>query len=133
MASQRNADSTEAVEAFLASLEHPRKREIEALRRTILGAHPDVREGVKWNAPSFRTTEYFATIHLRAKDGVGIVFHLGAKARKSPGGAMAIDDPTGLLAWQAKDRALASFGDLPDIASRRDALAAIVRQWVDHV
>ena len=30
---------------------------------------PGIREGVNWNAPSFRTTEYFATTNLREKDG----------------------------------------------------------------
>ena len=72
------------VEAFLEKLDHPRKPEIEALRRIILGAHASVHEGIKWNAPSFRTTEYFATFHLRAKDGVALIFHRGAKKRAVP-------------------------------------------------
>jgi hypothetical protein len=40
--------------------------------------------GTKWNAPSFRTTEFFATLNLRAKDGVDrvwLVLHLGAKVK----------------------------------------------------
>jgi len=66
---KRSASAPENVEAFLASLDHPFKPEILALRQVILGADPSIAEGIKWNAPSFRTSEYFATMHLRAKDG----------------------------------------------------------------
>jgi hypothetical protein len=55
------ADTTRAVDEFLRALDHPFKSEIETMRKIILGAHPTVSEGTKWNAPSFRTTEYFAT------------------------------------------------------------------------
>ena len=72
------------VESFLAALNHPMKPEILAVRQTILGADPSITEGIKWNAPSFRTTEWFATFHLRAKVGLQVILHLGAKARSSP-------------------------------------------------
>ena len=55
------------VEALLASLEHPLKREILALRTLVLKVDSSIAEEIKWNAPSFRTTEHFATMHLRAK------------------------------------------------------------------
>ena len=71
----------EGVERFLASLEHPCRREIAALREIILGAAPGVTEEIKWNAPSFRTTAHFATFHLRATDGVQVILHAGAKRR----------------------------------------------------
>jgi hypothetical protein len=49
------------VDAFMGSLDHPAKREIETIRQTILGADTSIAEGIKWKALSFRTTEYFAT------------------------------------------------------------------------
>jgi hypothetical protein len=58
-----------AVAAFLRGLEHPLKQELEAVRRLILAASPTIHEGIKWNAPSFRTDEYFATMNLRARNG----------------------------------------------------------------
>lgn len=61
------------VSAFLESLDHPFKEEIRALGRIILEADPRIEEGIKWNASSFRTTEYFATMHLRAKNGVQVI------------------------------------------------------------
>ena len=68
---------------MLKSLSHPMKAEIELMRAAILGADPSIREGVKWNAPSFRTHEYFATTNLREKKGIGLILHLGAKAEDS--------------------------------------------------
>lgn len=124
-------DTTEAVDAFLAELDHPGKAEIEALRRIILGVDPSISEGIKWKVPSYRTTEYFATTHLRAKEGIGIVLHLGAKVKDV--GELAIEDPEGLLEWLAKDRAMVKFADMADVRVKRPAFEAIVRQWIAHV
>jgi hypothetical protein len=127
------APEPEDVEAFIASLDHPFKREILALRAIILGADPSIAEGIKWNAPSFRTSEYFATFHLRAKEGVQVILHLGAKTRDTSISGGAIADPESLLAWLAKDRASAKFRDLKDIDARRSAFADILRRWIKHV
>jgi hypothetical protein len=121
------------VDAFLASLEHPFKPEILALRQVILGADPRIAESVKWTAPSFYTSEHFATMQLRAKDGVQVILHLGAKPRDTATAGIAIDDPQALLTWLAKDRASATFGDLQDIETKRAAFANIIRQWVEYV
>lgn len=128
-----SASAPENVETFLASLEHPFKREILALRQLILGADPSIAEGIKWNAPSFRTSEYFATFHLRAKDGVQIIMHLGAKKRDTAVSGIAIADPESMLEWLARDRASVKFRDLKDIDSRRAAFADVIRQWIQHV
>ncbi|HEX7239508.1 MAG TPA: DUF1801 domain-containing protein [Longimicrobiaceae bacterium] len=121
------------VEALLASLDHPRLREIRAVRQLILGADPAISEGVKWNAPSFRTSEWFATFHLRAKDGVQVILHFGAKKRDTTAARAAIADPESLLEWLAADRATARFRDMDDVEAKRNAFAAVVRQWIGHV
>ena len=120
------------VETFLAALEHPFKQEILAVRQIILGADPSIAEGIKWNAPSFRTSEFFATFNLRAKDGVQVILHLGAKTRDNST-TVAIADPESLLEWLAKDRASARFRDLEDIDAKRTAFANVIRQWIKHV
>jgi hypothetical protein len=125
------ADSSTAVDAFMAVLEHPHKAAVGAIRQAILGVDPSICEGIKWKAPAFRTTEYFATTHLRAKVGVGVVLHLGAKVRATP--SVSIDDPGGLLEWLAKDRAMASFAGVDDVRTKEVALQRIVRQWITHV
>jgi len=125
------ADTSAAVVQFMAALQHPQKAAIEALRTILCTADPSIAEGVKWNAPSFRTTEYFATTHLRMKAGVGVIFHLGAKVREHA--SVRIDDPEGLLTWIAKDRAVVAFSGIDDVIGRGAALQDVVRQWIRHV
>ncbi|WP_202840896.1 DUF1801 domain-containing protein [Luteimonas saliphila] len=127
------ADTTAAVDALIAALAHPHKPGIEALRAAILAVDPAIAEGVKWNAPSFRTGEYFATFHLRARAGIALILHLGAKARALPEGGLDIDDPDGLLAWLGKDRAQVVFADEADARRRIPALQAVLRQWIRAV
>ena len=125
------ADTSAAIDQFMARLEHPHKAAIELLRQIICGADPAIAEGIKWNAPSFRTVEYFATTHLRAADGLGLILHLGAKVRERP--AFQVGDPKGLLKWLAKDRAIVTFSGFDDLTALRPALEDIVRQWIQGV
>jgi hypothetical protein len=129
----RTESSTSEVEAFLAALDHPRKAEILALRRIILAADPRIGEGIKWNAPSFRMGEWFGTFHLRAKDGVQVILHFGAKKRDGFAPRTAVADPDSLLEWLAEDRASARFRDLADVEAKQSAFAAVIRQWIEHV
>ena len=126
-----SADSSAAVDLFMARLEHPCKNQIQAIRKIICGVDRAIAEGVKWKAPSFRTTEYFATTYLRARVGVGVILHLGAKVRDNP--SVLVDDPDGLLNWLGKDRAMVSFTGMKDVRARQAALERIVRQWIKHV
>ncbi len=124
------ADTTPAVDTLLLSLNHPATREIQALRVLICDVSPSILEGVKWNAPSFRVDEYFATINLREKQGVGVVLHFGAKVRDVAAGPDSIVDPDKLLKWLTKDRAMVKFAGLDDIAARKEAFQAVLRQWI---
>lgn len=121
------------VQEFLATLEHPRKKEILALRKIILGADPSISEGVKWNAPSFCTTEYFATINLRAKVGVEVILHFGAKKNRISETGIDIPDPDTLLSWLAKDRARVTFRDAAEIKTKKTAFATLLRAWIKSV
>ncbi len=129
----RRAPAPDDVEAFLAALDHPLKPEILALRQIILNADPGIAEAIKWNAPSFYTREHFATFHLRAKDGVQIVLHFGAKKRDDTPPPAAIADPESLLKWPARDRATATFQNLADIEAKRPVFTDLIRQWIRYV
>ena len=131
--SKRRSSGSEDVEAFLASLDHPFKQEIVLLRQIILHADPRIAEGIKWNAPSFHTSEYFATFHLRARGGVQIILHLGAKRRADSASKVAIDDPESLLEWLGEDRASAKFRDLADVEAKRSAFTSVIREWIAHL
>jgi len=117
----------------MRTLDHPFKKEIEAIRASILGADRTIAEGIKWNAPSFRTSEYFATTNLREKKGVGIILHLGAKVRGLPAGGVDIDDPAKLLKWLGKDRAMIVFENLRDFSAKKGAFQRVVKQWIAYV
>ncbi|MEP7339419.1 MAG: DUF1801 domain-containing protein [Acidobacteriota bacterium] len=129
----RSASAPDDVETFLAALEYPFKPEILAIRQIILSADPSIAEGIKWNAPSFRTSEYFATLNLRARDGVQVILHFGAKKRDDLTARAAIADPESLLEWLASDRALVKFRDLKELDAKRSAFANVIRQWIKHV
>lgn len=129
----RGAPAPADVETFFATLDHPHAAELRLLRQIILAADPSIAEGIKWNVPSFRTTEYFATLHLRAKRGVGVIMHFGAKKRDDLSARAAIADEGAVLEWLAEDRAVATFLDLKDVEARRAAFTEILRQWIKHV
>jgi hypothetical protein len=126
-----SAQADPAVVTFLRALDHPLKPEIEAVRKIILGVSPTIREGLKWNAPSFRTTEYFATLNLR-EGRVWLILHLGAKLKDNTKD-LQIADPAGLLKWLARDRCLVTFADARDIQAKQAALEGIVRAWIGQL
>lgn len=117
------------VGAYMKALDHPLKKDIEAARLAILAVDPKIREGVKWNAPSFRVEDYFATIHLRSAAAVQVVLHRDAKAKKD-GKKMNIDDPEGLVKWLSDDRCIVTIGAGKAAKTSLPALKNIVAQWI---
>ena len=103
--------------------------EIVAQFRTLIAkACPDAVEETKWNAPSFRLIEHFATFNFAPKKPVRLIFHRGART-KSLRERVAIEDPEQLLTWLGTDRAVVTF-DGPLTAKQRTALTKIIRAWV---
>jgi len=118
---------------FMRELDHPLKRDIETVRQIILNIDPGISEAIKWNAPSFRTTDFFATVNLRSREFVQLIFHTGAKVKGAATTGIGIADPAGLLEWLAKDRCLVTLGVGKDVQTRRAAFEAIVREWIRWV
>lgn len=123
------------VDAWLEQFDHAQRPTIEALRALILGVDRAVEEGIKWNSPSFRTTEWFATVNLRTKTKAGradspvaLILHLGAKKRG--GAAPEIDDPDELLEWLGADRAMLLFASAAEVRKRAPALRKVLRAWL---
>lgn len=120
------------VDAFMRKLDHPLQPALAAVRSIILGVSPKIHEGIKWNAPSFRTDEWFATINVR-KDVVLVILHLGAKVKAQGTGRIEIEDAAGLLQWLGKDRAAVTFRDVKAVRAHKAAFAKVVRQWIAYV
>lgn len=114
----------------MLNLAHPHKEVIASLRDLFLSLSDQVAEGIKWNAPSFRTQEYFATINLREKQGVGIILHLGAKLKSLPEAGLQIDDPHSLCRWLAPDRASVVLTGMDDLSDKQAALKKVLQQWI---
>lgn len=119
-----------AVEAFLQQLAPAVGELAGALRAAVLAADPAIAEGIKWNVPSFRGVDYFATMHLRVKQGIGLILHFGAKKNASAEQGVDVADPAGLLQWLARDRAMIVFADRRQLDERREALQALLREWL---
>ena len=124
-------DKPETVDAFLESLQHPLKPAVLLLREIIRQADPSINESIKWNVPSFSTSEYFATMHLRSQNRIGVILHFGAKKRDTSG--ITIKDPELLLEWLAADRAQVMFNDLQDLTKKQSALTRLIRDWIVYV
>lgn len=116
----------------MATLEHPLKAEINALRKLIRAADKRIQESIKWNAPSFYITEHFATLKLYPAKTVQVVLHLGVKV-KSNRRALKIDDPAGLIKWAAQDRGVITFASVAEIQANKTAFAKILKQWITHL
>jgi len=132
MATLSDKTGTAVVEAYLAALDHPRLANVRMLRQHILDVDPAIGESIKWNAPSFHTTEHFATMRLAGKPPLQLIVHLGAKSKQAiPAGAVA--DPEHLLKWLGPDRACVDFKDTDSVNAMHGPLQAILRQWMAHV
>lgn len=125
----KKAGAAPTVAAYMRGLDHPLKADIEFVRTIVCGVSPTIEELVKWNAPSFRTHEDFASVNVRNRNAVQLVLHTGAKVKtnaKQP----EIEDPKGVVKWLAKDRCLVTLGAGKEIAANRSALESIVRAWI---
>jgi hypothetical protein len=114
---------------LIAELEHPHKDAIVRLIELVQSADPRIQVSWKWNAPSFALTEHFATMHLRAKQGVMLIMHFGAKKHATLFRER-IADPKGLLIWLADDRAQISFNDLAAVEATKKSFVALIRAWI---
>ncbi|MDP3739162.1 MAG: DUF1801 domain-containing protein [Hyphomonadaceae bacterium] len=130
-AAKKKPSPDDEVAAFLSDLDHPLKTDIEAVRKLVLGTSATIAEGIKWNSISFRRADWFATVNLRSKDVIQLVFHIGAKVKDNPD--LKIADTNGLLLWLAKDRALVTLGSGKTLKANAKAFEAIVKAWLKYV
>ncbi len=117
------------VEEYLAGLEHPRIRDIEALRAAILDAEPSAVESVKWNAPNFAMGgQDRVTFRLQPAGRFQVVLHRGAAVKDSSG--FTFEDPDNLVTWASADRGVI---DVPEgLASSAELarLLGVISRWL---
>lgn len=119
--------------ALLDASPHPQRAVIDAMRTLIARAVPGAVESIKWNAPSFATTEHFATFHLRAKVGVQLVLHLGARPQRARDMRELLGTDAPFLDWKGHDRAVVSVRDRAHLTAIQASLSRLIRAWARHV
>ena len=118
--------------ALLRKLEHPHKAGIERLRASILELDPRITEEVKWNAPSFRLDDHFATFRLHPPKHIQLILHTGATA-KSNLRTFKIDDPERLLQWPATDRCVLTLSSMSELARHEARVLRMIEQWIGQL
>ncbi|MFC3800417.1 DUF1801 domain-containing protein [Cohnella sp. GCM10012308] len=120
------------VNDFMDKLEHPMKREIEALRGIVRGADARLAEGIKWNAPSYSLVgEDRFTFNLQGKGMIRLIFHAGAKKNNLNIREALGEDPSRLLEWAADDRAIVKLVSMNDVREKEDELTSVIRRWLE--
>ena len=130
--SNTSAAGSASVTAFLEQLDHPHKAGIERLREMILRLDERISEEVKWNAPSFKLEEHFATFKLHPPKNIQVVLHTGAKV-KSNAKAFTIDDPQRLLKWPAEDRCVLTLSSEAELLTHQESVRRIIEQWIEQL
>jgi len=115
------AQGTAEVDAFMETLDHPFKAEVQVIREIIKGVHPGITEQVKWRAPSFSYKGYLVTFNLWATEHVHLVFHRAA----------ILSNTDGLLLGDYPDRRMMYFTSMAEIDAKRAVLENIIREWIE--
>lgn len=108
------------VDEYLAKKAHPMTMEIEKVREIILSVNDKMEETIKWSSPTFMYKGNMASYFMNAKKHVSLMFHKGAT----------IKDGNNLLEGDGKEGRVAKFTSLDDIEKKKDALMAIVKEWM---
>lgn len=77
---------------------------VAQLRIGLFAIGREIGGGIKWNAPSFRPKEYFASVNIRGNVG-RVIFRRGMKVKDHSTTGLTINAPIGLLERLAKERA----------------------------
>jgi uncharacterized protein YdeI (YjbR/CyaY-like superfamily) len=119
------------VTAFLDSLKHSLRDEIERLRKIIMSTEYDLNEGIKWNGPNYSINgEDRITIRINPQKQLQIIFHRGAKV-KEPLDKRLLSKNYDILIWKENDRAIASFKSLNEIQENSQMIREIVEKWIE--
>ena len=116
---KKNADDLK-IAAYMKSLKHPLKAEVEEVRKIIKNSHADIRERIKWNAPSYYTNTDLLSFNLRNSEQVHLVLHHPAIEK--------ISSP--LLQGDYKGRRMIYFKNMKEVRSYKKELQRIITELI---
>lgn len=120
------------VEDFLTDLDTNKRQQVDALRDLILKTEPNLKEHVKWNAPSYVLDgEDRITFNLMNKQQVvKLIFHMGATRKENKKGTPVLQDESGLIEWSSDIRGMITFSAIEDITSNQTLLKKFIKDWL---
>lgn len=122
------ASKPPSVDEFLLLSAHPLTEGAALFRSALMACDPTLSEQIKWNAPSFgRDFDDRVTMGFRPEE-LQIVFHRGVKPKDPTG--FTFDDPSGLLKWMTKDRAVVRLRSMEEIQSKLPILVETAIRWI---
>jgi hypothetical protein len=112
------------VEAHMKALaDYSLLKEMESLRSIIKKSSPKLRERIKWNAPSYYTTDTIVTFGPPKYERVLLVFHH----------PHIVNIKSDLLEGDYKDRRLAWFSNIKEIKAAQKELARILTENIQAI
>ena len=114
----------EQVNEWMSKLDAEIKPAIEAVRKIIKAAGPQLHERIKWNAPSYYYKEDIVTFGpTKGKDKIILVFHH----------PKIVKIKSGLLKGDYKDRRLTYFNSVKEIKESKKELERIIKEWIEMI
>ena len=121
--SKTKLTDAEQVTDWMNKLEHPLKAEIDAVRNIIKESNKVIKERIKWNAPSYYSSEDLVTFNHRSAKHVHLVFHHPAIVNvKSP-----------LLEGDYKDRRMLYLPDMKAVKENKNELQRIMNDLLQLI
>lgn len=117
------------VDAWLAASAHPLAPALVELCDVVRSSDARVVESIKADAPSFAIRDHFATARLDGDGPIRLVLHNGATAT-GRADRLGVEDPESLLEWAGPERAVLTFRSADEVAERREAVGALLTQWI---
>lgn len=114
----------EQVKEWMNKLDEEMKLSVNAVRKIIKAARPELNERIKWNAPSYYYKEDIVTFGpARGKDKIILVFHHPSIVKIR----------SGLLQGDYKDRRLVYLNSVTEIKAAKKELERIIKESVQLI
>ncbi len=112
----------EQVNEWMNKLDAEMKPAVDAVRKIIKRAGPELSERIKWNAPSYYYKEDIVTFGpVRGSDKIILVFHH----------PKIVKIKSDLLKGDYKDRRLTYFNSIKEIKDNKKELERIIKQSIE--
>jgi len=117
---------------FITSLTPEKAQQVNVLRESILSSRPDLKEHIKWNAPSYALDgEERITFNVKNKaDQVSLIMHMGATRKEDTDARPVLETDEGLVRWNSNIRGVIAFKNLEDVRAKLAVVLRVLDAWL---